>query len=77
MAGITQATPTTIKRKRLSQAKGSDEKRFMIEDAARTFKRFAEIKREIKEIKADKELFKAAREVLRQEIADTKKAMTT
>ena len=65
-----------IKKKRLSQAKGSDEKRWMIEDAAHTFKRFAEIKREIKEIKADKELFKAAQAALRQEIADTKKAMT-
>ena len=72
----TMAQPT-IKRKLLSQAKGSDDKRFMIEDAARTFKRFAEMKREIAEIKADKPLFAAAREVLKQEIADTKKAMTT
>lgn len=76
MAGIAEV-PTAMKKKRLSQAKGSDEKRFMIEDAARTMKRFAEIKREIKEIKADKELFEAARGVLKQEIADTKKAMAT
>lgn len=76
MAGIMEA-PTGIKKKRLSQARGSDEKRFMIEDAARTMKRFAEIKREIQEIKADKGLFEAAKGVLRQEIADTKKAMTS
>ncbi len=76
MAGVT-AMPRIVKRKRLSQAKGSDEKRFMIDDATHTFKRFAELKREIKEIKADKELFGAVKEQLRQEIADTKKAITT
>ena len=66
-----------IKRKKLPQIKDKDERRYFIEDAARTFKRFAEMKREIREIKADKELLKAAQAVLRQEIADTKKAMTT
>ena len=65
-----------IKRKKLPQIKDKDERRYFIEDAARTFKRFAEMKREIREIKADKELLKAAQAVLRQEIADTKKAMT-
>jgi hypothetical protein len=76
MAGITEMPTTGIKRKKLSQIKDRNERRFFIEDAARTFKRFAEIKREIKEIKADAELLKAARAVLRQEITDTKKAMT-
>lgn len=76
MAGITEV-PTAMKKKTLSQTRGSEEKRWMIEDAARTLKRLAEIKREIKEIKTDKPLFAAAREVLKQEIADTKKAMAT
>ena len=71
-----EVSPTGIKRKKLSAVKGSEEKGYMIEDAARTMKRFAEIKREIREIKADKKLFEAARVVLKQEIADTKKAMT-
>ncbi len=75
---VPKEIPTTsIKKKKLSQAKGSDEKRFMIEDAARTMKRLAEIKREIREIKADPDLFEAAKNVLRQEIADTKKAITS
>ncbi len=73
MAGITEVSP--VKRKKLSQVKGSEEKRFVIEDAARTFKRFAELKREIREIKADKELMKAVKANLQQEIADTKTAM--
>lgn len=76
MAGIDMPT-TGIKKKKLSAVKDRDEKRFMIEDAARTMKRFAEIKREIREIKADKELFKAARAALQQEIADIKSGMKT
>ena len=76
MAAPIPETAMDIKRKKLSQVKDKDEKRFMVEDAARTFKRFAEFKREIREIKADKELLAAAKLVLRQEIADTKKAMT-
>ncbi len=63
--------------KKFKSIKDADEKRFRAEDAARTFKRSAEIKREIKEIKADKDLMKAAKEILSQEIADTKKALTT
>ena len=74
MAGITEVG---IKKKKFSQVKDKDEKRFMAQDAARTFKRSAEIKREIKEIKADKELLAAAKVILRQEIADTKKAIAT
>lgn len=75
MTGIPEA-PVGVKKKKLSQIKDKDERRFLIEDAARTFKRFAEMKREIREIKADEELLKAAQAVLRQEIIDTKKAMT-
>jgi len=75
MATVTESP--ILKRKKLSQIKGSDEKRWAIEDAARTFKRLAETKREIAEIKADEALLKAVKEVLQQEIADTKKAMTT
>lgn len=74
---MARITETGIKRKKFSQVKDKDEKRFMAEDAARTFKRAAEIKREIREIKADPELLKAAKAVLRQEIADTKKAIAT
>ena len=76
MAGPMEMPITGIKKKKLSQIKDKDEKRFLIQDAAHTFKRFAEMKREIREIKADKELLKAAQAVLRQEIVDTKKAMT-
>lgn len=76
MAGITEAIDVP-KKKKFSQVKDKDEKRFMAEDAAHTFKRFAEMKREIREIKADPELLKAAKAILRQEIADTKKAITT
>ena len=64
-----------IKQKKLSQVKDADEKRFMIEDAARTFERFAETKREIRLIKADKQLLAAVKTLLKQKIADTKKAM--
>ncbi len=68
--------PTTgIEKMKLSAVKDRNEKRFMIEDAARTMKRLAEVKREVQEIKADKELFDGARVILQQEIADTKKAM--
>lgn len=63
--------------KKLSQIKDKDERRFRIEDAARTFERFAEIKREIRLIKADKELFDAAKAVLNQKITDLKAAKTT
>jgi predicted RNA binding protein with dsRBD fold (UPF0201 family) len=42
----------------------------MIEDAARALKKFASIKR-------DKELLKAARAYLKQEIADSQKVLKT
>lgn len=46
-----------------------DEKRFEIEQAARTLKEFARVKK-------DKKLLAAARKELQREIADSKKAMT-
>ena len=63
--------------KKLSKVKDKHERGYIIDDAARTFKRFAEIKREIKQIKAQPDLLKAVKELLRQEIADTKKAIAT
>lgn len=62
------------KRKKYSIVKNSEEKKYMAEDAARTMKRLAEIKREIRDIKADKPLFEAARAILKQEVADIKSA---
>ena len=63
--------------KKLSKVKDKMERQYLIDDAARTFKRSAEIKREIKQIKAQPDLLKAVKELLRQEIADTKKAIST
>ena len=78
MAGITEMPISmSAKKKKLSDEKNKDEKRWMIEDAARTMKRLAEIKREIREIKADPPLFKAARVLLQQEIADIKSGLKT
>ena len=54
----------------LAQTTGKDNKRYLIEDAARTLKRFAAIKR-------DKALMKAARAYLKQEIKDTQTAIKT
>ncbi len=54
--------------KPLSQLKG-DERRWAIEGAASTLKEFARVKR-------DKPLLKAARAELKQQITDSKKAMT-
>jgi hypothetical protein len=59
-------TEAAMAPKKLSAIKNKNEKRFRIEDAARTFERFAEIKREIKQIKADPELFKASQALLTQ-----------
>jgi hypothetical protein len=75
MAGPTIAK--IPKRKKFSTVKNSEEKRMMANDAAFTMKRFAEIKREIREIKADKPLFEAARAILKQEVADLKSGMKT
>ncbi len=57
--------------------KGKEDKRFAAQDAAFTLKRATEIKKEVKEIKADKELLAAAKDILREEIAERKKALTT
>ena len=65
------------KKKKFSSIKDAEEKRFAAQDAAFALKRFAEVKREVKEIKADDELLAAAKEILKQEIAAAKKAMTT
>ncbi len=69
--------PGIMKPKKLSQIKDKDEKRFLIEDAARTFERSAKIKREIREIKTDPELFKATLALLSQKVADLKSAKKT
>jgi len=69
MAGPTKEVPMATERK-LSAIKDKDERRYAIEDAARTLKRFAGIKR-------DPELLKAARAYLKQEIADSQKVLKT
>jgi len=56
--------------KKLSAIKDKDERRYAIEDAARALKNFASIKR-------DKDLLKAARAYLKQEIADSQKVLKT
>lgn len=76
MAGL-ETISGLPKRKKFSQVKDRDEKRFMAEDAARTLKRSIEIKREVKEIKADKELLAATRKILVQEVAEAKAAAKT
>ena len=63
--------------KKYSAVKDKHERMYMVEDAARAFKRVAEVKREIAEIKAQPDLLKAVKAYLRQEIADTKKAIAT
>lgn len=73
----TKAIPEIPKKKKYSTARSGEEKKIMAEDAAYTMKRFAELNREIREIKADPDLFGAARAILKQEIADTKKAMSS
>ncbi len=69
--------PDVMKPKKLSEIKDKDEKRWAIQDAARTLKRANEIKREIADIEADPELFAAAKQLLSEELEDTKKALTT
>ena len=72
-----KAIPVAAKKKKLSEEKDKQEKQWMIEDAARALKRLPEIKREIKEIKADPPLFKAARALLQQQIDDIKGGLKT
>ena len=71
------AFPEAMKPKKLSEIKDKDEKRWAIESAARTLKRISEIKREIADIEADPELFAAAKQLLSEELEDTKKALKT
>lgn len=54
-----------------------ENKENMARDAAFTLKRQAEIKKDVKTIKADKELLAAAKDILREEIAERKTALTT
>lgn len=70
--------PEAFKPKKLSAITDRDEKRFMVEDAARTIKRSIEVQREVAEMKEqDPDLFTAAKALIDQEIADLKKAKTT
>ena len=62
--------PMATTEKKLSAIKDKDERRWAIEGAARALKKFASIKR-------DKELMKAARAYLKQEIADSQKVLKT
>ena len=62
------------KPKKLSQIKDKDEKRWRIEESVRAFERSIELKREIEEIKADKELHAAVEAVLNQKAIDLIKA---
>ncbi len=55
----------------------SENKKNVANDAAFTLKRAAEIKKDVKTIKADKELLAAAKDILREEIAERKKALVT
>lgn len=57
--------------------KDAEQKRHLAEDAAFTLKRNAEIKKDVKAIKADPELLAAAKEVLRKEIDERKTALAT
>lgn len=65
-----QEIPIMATERKLSAIKDKDERRYAIEDAARALKKFASIKR-------DKELLKAARAYLKQEIADSQKVLKT
>lgn len=71
------AFPEVMKPKKLSEIKDKDEKRWAVESAARTLERRGEIEREIADIKADPELFAAAKALLSEELEDTKKALKT
>jgi len=69
MAQVNEAIP--MAEKPFSQLKG-DERLWRIEDAVRTLKRYAELKR-----KENSALIKAAREELQKEIDDSKKFLAT
>ena len=71
------AFPDAFKPKKLSQIKDEDEKRFMIDDAFRTLENLARVEREVEDIKADPELFEAAKAKIDQKIADLSAAKTS
>ena len=70
------ASTADVKPKKLSQVKDKDEKRFMIDDAAFTLERLATVERDVENIKADPELFTAAKAKIDQKIADLAAAKT-
>ncbi len=65
---------TSPLRKKFSEEKDKDEKRFMVMDAVNAFKRLPELKREIIEIRKDKPLLAAVQEALKKEVEDDKAA---
>lgn len=71
------AFPDAFKPKKLSEIKDKDEKRFRVEDAVRTIERLADVEREVADIKADPELFEAAKALIDQKIADLAAAKTS
>ena len=64
------AFPEAFKPKKLSEIKDKDDRRFRIEDAARTLERLADVERDVEDIKTDPELFEAAKAKIDQKIAD-------
>jgi len=74
-AKIAVMFPEAMKPKKLSEIKDADEKRWKIEDAVRTLKRLPEIKREIAQIKEDKPLLQAVKDLLALEISDAKTSL--
>ena len=64
------------KPKKLSQVKDKDQRRDMIESAAWTLERLADAQRDADNIKADPELFAAAKVKIDQKIADLATAKT-
>ena len=66
---------TNPPRKKFSEEKDKDEKRFMVMDAVQSFKRLPDLKREIKAIKLNKPLLAAVQEALKKEVEDSKTAM--
>ena len=68
--------PEVMKPMKLSQIKDKQEKQWRIQDAVNAFERSIELKREIEEIKADKELHAAVEAVLKQKAIDLKKAQS-
>ena len=64
------AFPEAFKPKKLSEIKDGDEKRMKVESATFTLERLADVQRDVDDIKADPELFEAAKAKIDQKIAD-------